>query len=352
MIPFFCLPCLTYSNFDEESSNIKQRGTFNLSRLEVSTRECAGCQGQPCLEQFSNLALPALYKRHGGILLSVRSIQANCSTLKARPMPDDSLRRGEVTDAEPVPMISDFALWHPPITPLTLADGEVHVWLAKLDLPQQRVQELLHTLSEDERHRAAGFRFAQDRARFIVARGALRTMLGHYLGEEPKQLCFEYNAHGKPSLAGQAGHTSLRFNVSHSHEIGLCGVTRKQEIGIDVERIKPELVDEQIAERFFSPGELKTLRRLPKAAQPAAFFNCWTRKEAYLKARGTGLSLPLDQFDVSIAPGEPAALLCTQDDPQEALRWSIKELPLGPEYAAAIALEGDSWQLKYWRWPE
>ncbi len=139
--------------------------------------------------------------------------------------------------------------------------------------------------------------------------------------------------------------------MSHSHGVALYAVTRDREVGIDLEFIRRDLEVEQIAERFFSRRETATLRALPTALREYAFFLCWTRKEAYIKARGEGLSLPLDQFDVSLIPGEPAALLSTQPDSDEALRWSLQELTLASGYVAALAVEGRGWSLSCWQWP-
>src|SRR5919199_1621700 len=143
------------------------------------------------------------------------------------------------------------------------------------------------------------------------------------LRQAPPQLCFTYGRHGKPALATGTGGVPLRFNVSHSHGLALYAITRDREVGVDVERIRPEVAQEKIAERFFSPREVTVLRALPTPLQATAFFACWTRKEAYIKATGDGLSLSLKQFDVSLAPGEPVALLHTIWDPQEAARWAL-----------------------------
>lgn len=133
--------------------------------------------------------------------------------------------------------------------------------------------------------------------------------------------------------------------------MALYAITRGREVGIDLEFIRCDLEAEQIAERFFSHSEIATLRALPKHFQKCAFFLGWTRKEAYIKARGEGLSLPLDQFDVSLIPGEPAALLSTQPDSDDAFRWSLQELTLASGYVAALAVEGRGWSLSCWQWP-
>ena len=243
-----------------------------------------------------------------------------------------------------------FSPWCPPPKTLTLGNDEVHVWRASLNLPASYIFPLQQTLAPDECARAERFHFQRDRDRFIVARGGLRDILSRYLNTKSDQLRFCYNSHGKPALARKANHGELGFNLAHSHELALYAITRGREVGIDLERIRSNLVDEQIAERFFSPREVVVLRGLPMYQQREAFFNCWTRKEAYVKAKGQGLSIPLDQFDVSLAPGEPAALLSTQWHPQEASRWSLQKLNPGCGYVAALAVEGHDWQVECWQW--
>ncbi len=243
--------------------------------------------------------------------------------------------------------------WSPRPDTLRLEEGEVHVWRAHLDLEPSRIQSLMRTLTADERSRAERFHFRGDGERFIVARGLLRAILGLYLEMDPCQLRFSYSPYGKPSLAGGVeGEDALRFNLSHARSLALFAVTRGRELGVDIEYIRTDLADERIAEQFFSPREVAALRALSAKMRREAFFNCWTRKEAYIKARGEGLSLPLDQFDVSLAPGEPAALLNTLGNPQEARRWSLQKLDPGIGYVAALAVEGDNWPLRCWQWPE
>ena len=181
----------------------------------------------------------------------------------------------------------------------------MHVWRAALDVPESQVRSLWDTLTADERQRAEHYVFEKDRTHFVVARGLLRVLLGRYLRQDPPHLRFTYGPHGKPALATDTGGGALRFNVSHSHGLALYAITRGREVGVDVERIRPEVAQEKIAERFFSPREVTLLRALPAPLQATAFFACWTRKEAYIKATGEGLTLPLDQFDVSLLPGEP-----------------------------------------------
>lgn len=233
---------------------------------------------------------------------------------------------------------------------VSLRPDEVHVWLASLDLPGSKVVTFKRTLADEEIKRAERFHFDKDRDRFIVARGLLRKILGCYARKEPGGLQFRYSAYGKPELTDEADGQNVCFNVSHSHGLALYAVTHNRGIGVDIELIRPDFADEKIAERFFSTGEVATLRSLPKEVQPRAFFNCWTRKEAYLKALGDGLSRPLGDFEVSLVPGEPAKLLRVGWDPAEIQRWSLRELEPAFGYVGAIAVEGQDCRIVYRQW--
>jgi 4'-phosphopantetheinyl transferase len=277
--------------------------------------------------------------------------------------------------------------WSAPPEHLALPIDEVHVWRVALDLETRRIKTLLDLLSPDERERATRFHFPIHRQRFIAARGLLRTVLARYVNTSPQSLRFSYGPHGKPALADAASAEDtlkrglqrerraggldpgtsrggvgvqasacpassawLCFNVAHSEGLALFAVAHNREVGIDVESLLRKLTNDQIAERFFSPKEVAALRALPVELQRQGFFNCWTRKEAYIKARGKGLSLPLDQFTVSLAPGEPARLLETAGEPDEALKWTLRDLPLpmDGDFVAALAVEGSGWRLCCW----
>jgi len=171
-----------------------------------------------------------------------------------------------------------------------------------------------------------------------------------YLRCTPVELHFSYSKHGKPSIAGpNCGNVGLSFNLAHSGSLAVYGVTVERSIGVDVEEICTEFASEDIAQRFFSANEMARLLSVPVSDREQAFFHCWTCKEAFIKATGMGLSLPLDQFDVTLSPGEPAALIETKWDKSELSRWSLREIDVGPGYAAAIAVEGHDWQLRYWQ---
>jgi 4'-phosphopantetheinyl transferase len=247
-------------------------------------------------------------------------------------------------------MIAVVPLWNSPPLDLTLDLGEIHVWRVSLAQTESCLQSLQQTLSTDERAKADRFRFPKDRSQFIVSRGALRAILSRYLNISSHILRFDYNPYGKPSLIVAQGGNTLRFNLSHSRGMALIAITKNRDIGVDIEGINPNFSCLEIAEKFFSPLENSVLRSLPEHLQPTAFFTCWTRKEAYIKAVGKGLSIPLNQFDVSLAPGEPAALLNVEGNPEEASKWSLIELFPSSDMVAAVAVAGDCWKLHCWEW--
>lgn len=218
-----------------------------------------------------------------------------------------------------------------------LPEGEVHVWHASLERPAWIVEGMRELLAGEERRRADRFRFERDRARYIVGRALLRGLLARYLGAAPEELMFEYGEYNKPALCDGPW-----FNLSHSGATALYAFSDTGEIGIDVELDDRDFAGRRVAERFFSPAEVSVLRSLPAEAQPRAFLACWTRKEAFIKARGDGLSLPLDSFDVTLTPGVPAALLRTAWCNEEAEQWYMEDLSDHQAgYIAAVALRGE-----------
>ena len=236
--------------------------------------------------------------------------------------------------------------WEQPPDSLVLTKNDVHVWKASLECSPSELDGLRQTLTPDEQKRADRFRFEKHRDRFIVGRGVLRIILGRYLDRHPNQLRFQYTPYGKPTFPAET--EILSFNLSHSHDLALYAVTQRREIGVDVEFLRNNINLLGIAKRFFSAQEYSQLQALPKSSQLQTFFECWTRKEAFIKAKGEGFSLPLHQFDVSITPGKPAALLRTEWNPAEASLWSLKSLNPGPGFAAALAVEGKHWILRNW----
>jgi 4'-phosphopantetheinyl transferase len=233
---------------------------------------------------------------------------------------------------------------------VSLAINEVHVWRASLEMPFHVIDQLQRVLSPEESEQARQFYFEKDRQHWIVAHGVLRLLLGRYLDMKASELEFVINDYGKPALAYPPHAARLHFNLSHSGELALYAFAYDRPVGIDVEYVRAPLDYEEVAIHHFSSYECTVLRSLPASLHEKAFFSCWTRKEAYIKARGKGLSLPLDQFDVSLTPWEPAALLADRQDPQAPARWSLYALAPGVHYAGALAVEGAGWQLTCWQW--
>ncbi len=238
--------------------------------------------------------------------------------------------------------------WPIPTRFPTLSSGDVHLWRISRESTAEQTAALQRFLSADEQVRAARYRAARDRRRYVVTRGVLRALLGRYLGVEPAAVHLQYQRYGKPVLAGPSA--TLRFNLSHSGELALFAVTQRRELGVDVERVRPDFGGMAVARRFFAPREVATLQALAPDEQSRAFFRCWTRKEAYIKARGEGLAVRLDSFDVTLTPAEPAALLEVRDAPAEVARWRLQDVSPSEEYIAALAVEGHDWHLRCWQW--
>ena len=241
--------------------------------------------------------------------------------------------------------------WNAPPTQLLFSGKDVHIWQAVLDLPSIRVQELKENLSIDERIKSEHFRFERDRSQFIAAHGILRRILGCYLGVEPGAIRFCYEKRGKPRLQNAFAKTGIRFNLSHSKGLALYVFTRGHEAGIDIEFIREMSEMEQIAEQFFSVRDRVFLGALPRSEKMEAFFKLWTQKEAFVKATGAGLSNPSDTSDVSVAPGKLLELLRIFGTTQEGPKWSMWEVMPDEEFASAVVVEGESWEVQYWQWP-
>jgi 4'-phosphopantetheinyl transferase len=214
--------------------------------------------------------------------------------------------------------------------------GVARIWHWPLDVSALEVADLKKVLSPDETERAERYRFDQHRNEFILTRAVLRMVLASYTAQSPESLSFDHSAQGKPALKN--GPPDLRFNVSHTEGLALLALVREREIGVDAEKIRPQPDAQKLAKRFFSAREQLFLGKLSGDELQRAFFRCWTRKEAYIKAKGEGLSIPLHAFDVSLEEDEPAALVGTRPDPTEAVRWTLYDLSVGQGYAAALAV--------------
>jgi 4'-phosphopantetheinyl transferase len=237
--------------------------------------------------------------------------------------------------------------WHIPITLPELMENEVHVWLTPLNVPTM-LSRYQQVLTEEELVKARRFYFEHDRLHWAIARAVLRLLLSHYTGVVPLRIELDKNAYGKPFIAQNA--SALRFNLSHSGDFALYAFAWQREVGIDIEYMRDNIAYDELATHVFSVSEQETLRALSPALKHRAFYNAWARKEAYIKARGLGLSLSLDLFDVSLMPNEPAALLASREDEREVSRWSMYALPTPVDYAGALVVEGRDWQLRCWQW--
>jgi 4'-phosphopantetheinyl transferase len=244
-------------------------------------------------------------------------------------------------------LVTQFPARRPEPVP-ALGAGEIHVWSVDLNPSPADVEALGRLLSADEWERARRFRFEQHRRQYVVGRGALRTLLAAYLGDRPERIAFTYGPRGKPFLEPSLASSGLHFNLSNSADLALVGLVRGIEIGVDVEYLKPMPDCEEISERFFSESERQVLRSLPRELKEEAFFNCWTRKEAYLKAVGEGLAAALDSFDVTLSPGAAPRMLTLKGDPDAAARWFFRHLRPALDFIGTVAIDGGEWQVATW----
>jgi 4'-phosphopantetheinyl transferase len=235
--------------------------------------------------------------------------------------------------------------WCPNPGPLEFEEAEIHVWRAYLDRTETILHQFEATLSADEKIRADRFVFQRDRNHFVGTRGILRELLAGYLRRSPEDLQFDYSALGKPSLRGEIFRHSVQFNVSHSHGLALLAFTVGRNLGVDIEFVRSGFASEEIADHYFSTQEVAELRTLPPSLQEEGFFLCWTRKEAYVKARGEGLHIPLGSFRVSLTPGQPEIL-----ESPDSCRWRMWSLHPDPQYVGALVVEGQNLRLRQWGW--
>jgi 4'-phosphopantetheinyl transferase len=236
-----------------------------------------------------------------------------------------------------------ITIWAQPSKTLTLASGEIHVWRVPLDHPSVSLGLLSTYLSEEEAARAERFAFLRDKKHFIAGRGMLRVILGRYLGATRDSISIHESAHQKPYVPAHSSKPPLQFNLSHSHGLALLALALDCQVGIDIEKLRPEFATSKVAEQFFSRQEQKELLSLPPANRAQGFFNCWTRKEAYVKATGKGLQVPLASFDVSLTPGRPPTLRAADSD-----RWTLFSFCPAKGYSAAAAVEGKGWSIQFY----
>jgi 4'-phosphopantetheinyl transferase len=234
--------------------------------------------------------------------------------------------------------------WVTPPIDLALSDSAVDIWLISLTQPGASYASLADLLSASEQERAARFKFDEHQRRFVVAHAAVRSILSQYLKRAPESLQFVNSANGKPSLAAELAGSEMQFNLSHSFEMALLGVTHRRQIGVDIELIKEDYAFDEVAARFFTPKELAAFRALPVHLQRRAFFKCWTSKEAFLKAKGTGLSGKLDEVEITVAGDERVRINASVPG------WGLTEINPGNNYEAALVVEGGVLPVRCYRW--
>jgi 4'-phosphopantetheinyl transferase len=228
-----------------------------------------------------------------------------------------------------------------PIPSLLLNEGDVGVWIVTLPKADARLAEAWSVISQDERERADRLVRDQDRAPWIYTRAFLRRLLAGYLSIEPQLIIFGEGPHGKPEVFQPAGNERLEFNVSHSGAVAVITVARDRRLGIDVERIQPDLSWEPIAKKLFSAADVAFIEGHPPAERRLAFFSCWVRKESYLKGLGVGLKRALDDFSVPMGSAVGAVVDPEAHPlPRAERRWHIHPIDVPDGYAAALAVEG------------
>ena len=231
-----------------------------------------------------------------------------------------------------------FAMLPNAVNRIVLPDPEIEVWLARLDLGIDQIAQCMELLSSDERLRAGRFHFERDRRRFIVARGVLRMLLGAHLDIAPAAVAFGYAQHGKPFVINAA--SQIHFNVSHSGERALIAFSASRKLGVDIEELSREINYGDLAARFFAPRECAALMRIAEPDRKRAFFACWTRKEAVVKAMGGGMSVPLDQFEVTVEPDAAPRVLDFAVPAYDIIDWTLHKLDVGGDYVATLAEGG------------
>lgn len=232
------------------------------------------------------------------------------------------------------------------------ADEAIDVVTTRLKVEAEAVHASAALLSDAERQRASRFAFDRDRNRFIVARARLRQLLAARLGVRPASVELVYGARGKPALARRFARSGLRFNVSHSNDVAVYAFALGREVGIDVEAVRVMNDADSIAARFFSQFENKAYLALDPEDKLPGFFNCWTRKEAFIKALGNGLYYPLDRFDVSLTPGEPANILRVESTPGGDCEWTLHSFVPEPGFIGAVVVQKFAYELASMAGPE
>jgi len=233
---------------------------------------------------------------------------------------------------------------------LKLTTAKVQIWQASLEQPVEVIQKLEALLSEEEAQRANRLRYRQHRQFFIARRGILRHLLSQHTGADPEKIQLVYTQSGKPLLSSLDETSDICFNLAHSGRLGVYVFTRGRRVGIDLEAIRFVNEMDRVAEMNFSPEEYRKFETIGEGERSAAFYRCWTRKEAFLKAVGDSVSCPLQEFEVSLEPGAPAELLAVRGSKEQAQKWSMHDLRIQDGYAASLVVEGDGYSISHKQW--
>ncbi len=236
--------------------------------------------------------------------------------------------------------------WNKPLADLQLSEGTIDVWHTSLNRSDTDIENFRAMLSANEHKRADRFTFPGKRNEYIISRGLLRQVLGQLLGADPAGLTFSYSAKFKPYLPDTWNGHTVSFNVSHSHDKAIIAITLDRELGIDIEKIRTNVEFIKLATRFFSLTEVAALKEYSNADLPKAFFACWTRKEAFVKALGKGIWFGLSQFSVAVDPEEACPSLITHWDPEDAAKWSMVNIDTEADYQAALAVAGSGFEVR------
>jgi 4'-phosphopantetheinyl transferase len=239
-------------------------------------------------------------------------------------------------------------MWDKSPTELQLDNTFVDVWRSRIDLSDAKINEYLGILSDDELKRAEQFTFPNKKDEYVVTRGLLRRALSLVLKQDPASFSFSYSESKKPYLTTEVDSQSLAFNVSHSHGQALVAISLNRKLGIDIEKIRPEVEYEKLAARFFSKAEHKALMQCAQAERVAAFFATWTRKEAFVKAVGKGIAFGLSEFDVNVDASEPPRMLHTRWDANDVKNWHMASIESVNSHMATVVADGRTFQLRLW----
>ncbi|MDT8368394.1 MAG: 4'-phosphopantetheinyl transferase superfamily protein [Longimicrobiales bacterium] len=255
-----------------------------------------------------------------------------------------------IAGAVEAPETEAASAWPPSPPRPSFAPGDIHLFRVGLDVPDHRLQRLHRFLATGERARAERFHDSRDARRYVVGRATLRSVLARYLVCAPVEVVIATEASGRPIVPSACRHGPLFFNVTHAGDLALVAVTGIAPIGVDVEEIHEIAEMERLADRFFSPEESRALRELPGDLRTAAFFRCWTRKEAVLKATGEGLAGDLGRFEVTLDPA-PARVVRWDGRSGRSAGWNLRHLAPAPGFVGALALRGPIRSLRMWSWP-